>query len=165
MKRILAFMVCLLLLAMALCACGSDDEKKDAAPAQTATEAGAPTLAPDTQAPADTTTQAPADNDVDELSAFVRPADAFAVDMTAADPSNDDIRFAYDDEGRVISCAYQVQGINMVAGYQYQGGQVQIYAFAGEVLADDALITLPSEFDASKGFSVIEGYYFRGYGN
>ncbi|MBO4870179.1 MAG: hypothetical protein J5585_10765 [Clostridia bacterium] len=105
-----------------------------------------------------------AENDGDKaVSAYKKPADAVKLDLTKDDPSNDDMRFVYDDDGRVTQCYYKISGEQVYVSYTYKDGSAQIYAFLGEILVADETIDLPA-FDAEKGFSEIDGYYFKGFG-
>ena len=94
--------------------------------------------------------------------AYKAPAEAVSVDTGAEDPSNDEIRFVYDEEGRISQCYYEIGGVQVFVNYDYKDSSVQIYAFMGEFLAADEAIELP-EYDASVGFTVVNGYYLKGY--
>lgn len=98
-----------------------------------------------------------------DISTYRAPAEVVEIDLTAEDPSNADIRFVYDELGRVSICYYKINGQVVSVNYNYQDDYVQIFAFMGEFVTADEKIELPGEFDASAGFSQIDGYYFKGY--
>lgn len=95
---------------------------------------------------------------------FVYPAAAGGkIDLSKDDPSNDDIQFEYDEEGRIISCAYKSDGHEFLVGYNYRDGKVEVYAFSNVTVADYRLYEPSSEFDKSVGFFEQDGYFFKGF--
>ena len=115
----------------------------------------------DTESEQQTTNRSESKNDEVDLSAYKKPADVVSIDLTEDDPSNDEIRFVFDNEGKVTQCYYNIGDQQVYVNYTYKDGSVQIYAFMGEVLVADETIEI-SEYSAEKGFSSIEGYYFKG---
>ena len=101
--------------------------------------------------------------DAGESASFTAPADAVKIDMNADDPSNDEIEFDYDDEGRVTECIYSYKGEIFIITYDYDADGAEVYAFSedGVVLAEKTIKL--SDFDPDKGFAKIDGYYFKGY--
>lgn len=51
---------------------------------------------------------------------------SFDVDTSKEDPSNDDIRFEYDNKGRISKCYYEVNDIEVSQAYIYTDDTVQI---------------------------------------
>lgn len=96
------------------------------------------------------------------LSSFIKPADAVSIDMTKDDPSNDYMVFKYDEDGRVSQCYYKIGESLVYITYKYESNGAQIYAFIDDCVVDDCKINL-SSYDANKGFSIIDGYYFKGF--
>lgn len=90
------------------------------------------------------------------------PVNVVQIDLTAEDPSNDAMKFVYDDMGRVSQCYYKIDGTEIYINYEYTDNQVHIYGFSGSIVAAEENFTLPS-FDKSVGFSAYNGYYFKGY--
>lgn len=99
---------------------------------------------------------------------FETPSEAKKIDTDKEDPSVKDMQFTYDDEGRIKTCTYKVNGQTYSASYSYKdnstldGHSAIIYTFCGDTVVDTATIKI-SDFDPSKGFTVIDGYYFKGY--
>lgn len=94
------------------------------------------------------------------------PADVSELDLSAEDPTNEVMRFTYDDDGRVSGCMYEVEGHQIAIVYTYNddADTVQLTAFSDDLVAALEEYDLPGAYDASLGFSVHNGYYFRGYG-
>ncbi len=155
MKKLLCLLLCLLL-AMALVACSADDADDDSSSRGSDTSDKADDKDNDEETDADVAAK-PA------IPTFKAPANVAKINMNAADPSNSAIRFNYDDEGKVTGCVYEVDGQTMNAVYTYEDGSVQIYVFAGSTLVADEQITLSSAYDANGGFSIIDGFYFKGF--
>ncbi len=96
----------------------------------------------------------------DLVSAFKPPAEVFDINLSKDDPSNDDIRFEYDDKGRISQCYYKVNDIDVYQGYIYKDNAVQIYSYSGSIVVGDALFE-NAVYDGNKGFSEHNGYYFK----
>lgn len=92
---------------------------------------------------------------------YKTPSDAVEIDLTAEDPSNDQIQFSYDENNRISQCQYQIDGHTIKLVYSYSGNSIQIYAFSDEYVAADETFTV-SSYDANAGFTSYNGYYFRG---
>lgn len=96
----------------------------------------------------------------DLVSSFKPPAEVFDVDVSKDDPSNNDIRFEYDDEGRISKCYYKVNDIDVYQGYIYDDNAVQIFSYNGSIVIGDAYFE-NAVYDGNKGFSEYNGYYFK----
>ncbi|MBR1738818.1 MAG: hypothetical protein IJ737_00860 [Ruminococcus sp.] len=153
MKKITAITAAVILASM-LCACG--DKSSDS------------TGTKETSAPSGNTATAEETNENKETPepdefGYLKPADAFDIDLTADDPSTEDVKFVYDDEGRVVSIAYLVNGKQILVSYNYESADtVTVIAFADDTVAAMFDLPLPS-FDPTAGFTEHEGYYFKGY--
>ncbi len=146
MKKVISLIAVILMAALIFCGCS--DNQKDSTNKNTESEQ-------------QTENQSENKNDEIDLSAYKKPADVVSIDLTKDDPSNDEIRFVYDDDGRVTQCYYKIGEQQVYVNYTYKEASAQIYAFMGEVLVADEVIEI-SEYSAEKGFSSIEGYYFKG---
>ena len=147
MKKVISLIAVILMTALIFCACSGnqkDSSKKDVESEQ------------------QTTNRSENKNDEVDLSAYKKPADVVSIDLTKDDPSNDEIRFVFDNEGKVTQCYYNIGDQQVYVNYTYKDGSVQIYAFMGEVLVADETIDI-SEYNMEKGFTAIKGYYFNGF--
>ena len=109
----------------------------------------------------ETTTEAPAPE-------LVKPADvAGKINLKAEDPSNDNVKFGFDSEGRVSECSYKKDDVSFYVGYTYRDGEVDVNVFATD--KDAAAFVVKSltyktgAFDKSAGFIEKDGYYFNGF--
>ena len=118
-------------------------------------------------AAAEDETAMPADDtgaDIDAvLAAYQPPADLFSVDLTAEDPSTQDIRFLYDEAGRIDRCTYRIDDQEVILSYSYDEDAVHIFGFLGSIIVADETIPVSGAFDPGAGFSVAQGYYLKGY--
>lgn len=146
MKKIIYLIALILMLALVACGCSGnkDSNRNDAA-----------------NSGQETANRSENNGNEVDISVYKKPADTVSVDLTKDDPSNDEMRFVFDDNGKVTQCYYNIGDQQVYVNYTYKDGAVQIYAFMGEVVAADELIEI-SEYDAEKGFTVIDGYYFKG---
>ncbi len=94
------------------------------------------------------------------VSSYKPPAKSFDIDLSKDDPSNDDIRFEYDDKGRISKCYYEVNDIEVAQAYIYTDDTVQIYAFNGSIVIDDITFDNVS-YDENTGFNECDGYYLK----
>lgn len=94
------------------------------------------------------------------VSSYKPPAKSFDIDLSKDDPSNDDIRFEYDNKGRISKCYYEVNDIEISQAYIYTDDTVQIYAFNGSTVIDDIIFDNVS-YDDDTGFNEYDGYYFK----
>lgn len=142
MKLKIIFMVCLVLFFAAFCSCSSGDNKSTAEHSETVS----------------VTNEFYA-----LLSAYQTPADAVSIDMTAEDPSTDLIHFDYDIQGRINQCTYTIKNQYVHLTYRYQEDAVQIIAtMSGWIVADET-IELFETYSSTVGFSIIQGYYIKGF--
>ncbi len=94
---------------------------------------------------------------------YKNPAELFELELNKDDISNEDIKFKYDELGRIVGCSYQYEDNEIYVNYNYSDSEVQIYAFANDVVADDQKIALTSEYNPDVGFAKYNGYYFKGF--
>ncbi len=95
---------------------------------------------------------------------YALPADVVSPDLTADDPTDENITFKYDDTGRVQSYKYMQDSNEVIVTYTYSddGTSVSVLVFVGESVAAAQEFTLP-EYNKDTGFSVHNGYFFKGY--
>ena len=93
---------------------------------------------------------------------YVYPADAISPDLSKDDPSDDNIRFIYDDKGRVTTYKFTANEKVFMICYEYKDNTVNVTGFVDDVVGDSRTFQLP-EFDASAGFTEYGGYFFKGY--
>lgn len=93
------------------------------------------------------------------VSAYQSPAKVLDIDLSKDDPSNDDIRFEYDEKDRISKCYYKVNNDEIYQSYTYTDDTVHIYAFNGSVIVDDVTFDY-NNYDENLGFSEYNGYYF-----
>ncbi|MBQ2603627.1 MAG: hypothetical protein VZR27_09015 [Acutalibacteraceae bacterium] len=91
---------------------------------------------------------------------FIHPAEKYSFDPETADPSNEQMYFTYDDEGRLFGCCYPIDEIQVIVSYTYKDDIVHIVTFADEYCVDDRRFRFKN--DSSKGFTEFGGYYFKG---
>ena len=160
MKKTLVIVLCMALALTVLGGCASQPDPAAGDPKADVT--GQPGASDQPDDPGSDPSDDKNDTAVD-LSVYQAPANVVEIDADAEDPSNDNIRFVYDDVGRVAQCYYEIDGQQIYVGYTYGDGYAQIYAFMGDFVVADEEISLPGEYDASVGFASSHGYYFKGY--
>lgn len=93
---------------------------------------------------------------------YLPPAQAVTIDTSLTDPSNDKIKFTYDDRARIISCTYSVNKMTYDQSYTYDNIQRKINVettyrahpiFTKEL--DYDRVTKPDIFEE------VDGYYIR----
>ncbi len=93
---------------------------------------------------------------------YLPPAQAVTIDTSLTDPSNDKIKFTYDDRARIISCTYSVNKMTYDQSYTYDNTQHKINVettyrahpiFTKEL--DYDRVTKPDIFEE------VDGYYIR----
>lgn len=153
MKKILSIIICIVIVSIGVCGCTSSKNEDGQKDIKESSVSDADTNVKDSEKPTVTTV---------DLSSYVKPADAVSIDLAKAAPSTADMSFTYDELGRVSVCTYKIGTQTVKAVYSYEENSAQIYAFIGDVVIADDLISL-SDFDKDLGFTVINGYYFKGY--
>lgn len=100
------------------------------------------------------------DNIDEVISSYQPPAKVFDIDLSNDDPSNDDIRFEYDDKGRISNCIYKINDIeyNQVYTYDDSKNTVIITTYSNNTIVDEKVIEL-SEHSDNDFFDVVDGYY------
>ena len=94
---------------------------------------------------------------------FEPPANIVSVDMTAEDPSNDEIVFTFQEDGKIQNCVYRMNGEKVMVTYGYdtmEKGQIWVLAFS-----EDSTVIAEESFNYSEneesGFTEYNGYYFK----
>ena len=93
---------------------------------------------------------------------YLPPAKAFRVDTSQRDPSNDQIRFTYDDRDRIITCSYTLKGMKYDQTYTYDD-QKQIIIIKTEYKEYPIInyeITY-NQVTVVNTFEEVDGYYIR----
>ena len=155
MKKAITVLLCVLIAAFALCGCKDRDRDLANKPVEDKGETSDITVS---------TTQ-PDEADIpkydDDFSSYKKPAEVMDIDMSKSDPSTENIRFAFKD-GKVSSYEYKFGDETMVISYTYSDGAAEVFAFKEGVLVADDVVEL-SDYDPKKGFTVIDGYFFKGF--
>ena len=97
------------------------------------------------------------------IDSYEPPAETISIDINADDPSNDEIVFKFQEDGKIQNCVYWVNGIKVMVTYGYdqpEKGQIWVLAFSedGIVIGEDTFNYSESE---GSGFSEHNGYYFK----
>ena len=98
----------------------------------------------------------------DVQKSFVRPADAVQIHRSLEDPSNDSIKFRFDDSDRVLACEYTADGRKYSQKYEYDDS-------AKKVVIETSYRNRPifskvieySRVTEANRFEDIDGYYIR----
>ena len=74
---------------------------------------------------------------------FEPPANIVSVDMTAEDPSNGEIVFTFQEDGKIQNCVYRMNGEKVMVTYGYdtmEKGQIWVLAFSEDstVIAEES---------------------------
>ena len=95
---------------------------------------------------------------------FVKPSAAVSPDLSKPDPSDDSIKFLFDDKGRVQSCKYTAGQKEYMVTYTYKEDtkMIDIYGFSGSIVVAEEHFDMP-DFDDSQGFCEKDGYFFNKY--
>lgn len=102
---------------------------------------------------------------LDEMLEKFEPAGkSIKIDMDAEDPSNDQISFVIDGEGKIQNYTYTVNGMKILMTYDYdypQEGVIWALAFS-----EDGTVINEKKFtyekrDDTKGYLVYNDYYFK----
>ncbi|MBR5922365.1 MAG: hypothetical protein IKZ59_01085 [Clostridia bacterium] len=164
MKKAIIALLCVLIVAFALCGCKEkdgtlankpvEDKSSDISEgSENGNGATDETLVPNDE-------NLPKSDDVD-LSSYKRPAEVLDLDLSKSDPSTDNVRFTFED-GKVKSYEYKLGDKEVTVTYTYSQGAAEVFAFMGDVLVADDTVEL-SDYNAETGFAVIDGYFFKGF--
>lgn len=93
---------------------------------------------------------------------FVPPAEAFEIDTTLDDPSNEKVKFTFDSESRISTCTYQVNNKDYQLKYYYDNVKelVRIDVNYRDHVIDTAQIEYSRVLRPDR-FVPIDGYYLR----
>ena len=158
MKKTISLLMAILLMIVMICGCSDKESNQNNAsePSQETTGNSGNDSSQKTTNTSDSSKKTEVD-----LSAYKTPAETVKVELSKEDPSNEDINFIYDAEGKVTQCYYKIDGQQVYVNYTYKDGYVQIYAFEDDVLVADETISI-SDYNPEKGFTSINGYYIKG---
>ena len=176
MKKIIAIILCITLLALSMTACSINIGKKDS-DKNGSGKSGSNNSSSDnsgnnnggnSQSDVEPGTEIPTNpaGFVDSsyaVEVFKTPANPENTLNSVADPSGDNLRFVYDEMGRITKCYYYEGGVEVYLNYVYGTAWVEIFGFIGETLVCDEVIQLPGEFNPDVGISVVRGYYINGH--
>jgi hypothetical protein len=98
-----------------------------------------------------------------EVEAYRPPTRLFNLNLNTDDPSNNDIRFVFDDEERIRWVYYSIDDFDVVLAYSYDEHSILIIGFINEIVVAYEEITASAGFDKSLGFIEYKGYYFYGF--
>lgn len=95
---------------------------------------------------------------------FVKPSKAVSPDLSKSDPSDDSIKFLFDDKGRVASYKYKADQKEYMVTYTYKDDtkKIDIYGFSGDIVVAEEHFDMP-DFDDSQGFIEKDGFFFNKY--
>lgn len=100
-------------------------------------------------------------SDIDNLvSSFQPPADIIDIDLNSQDPSNDKIKFEYDDKGRISKCYYKINDKDVFQSYTYKDNIVEIYTLCDNIVIGNDSFVYVYDND-STGFYEKDGYYIK----
>lgn len=152
-KIIMSIVVIAFCFVVVLCSCSTTTEKTDDTNNNSQSE--------NIQQATDSNSSSQTSEQINDLvSSFQPPAEVFEIDLSKVDPSNDDIRFEYDEQGRISKCYYKVNDIDVYQSYIYENNSVQIFSFNDSVVIGDVFFE-NVVYDEKVGFSECDGYYFK----
>ena len=95
---------------------------------------------------------------------FVKPSKAVSPDLSKSDPSDDSIKFLFDDKGRVASYKYKADQKEYMVTYTYKDDtkKIDIYGFSGDIVVAEEHFDMP-DFDDTQGFAEKDGFFFNKY--
>lgn len=177
MKKIIAIILCIVLLALALSACslnigkilpdknnGNNGNNSNSSQSDSNGNGGSDNASGGENAVTEIPTEAGGFVEPEyATNHYQPPANPDNTLNSVSDPSGDGFRFVYDETGRIVKCYYTENGLEVYLNYVYGQGWVEIYGFIGETLVCDEVIQLPGEFNPDAGLSVVRGYYIKGY--
>ena len=98
----------------------------------------------------------------DVQASFVRPAEAVQIHRSLDDPSNDSIKFKFDDSDRVLSCEYTADVIKYSQKYEYDDSSKKVIIKTS--YRNRPIFTKVIEYSRvteANRFEDIDGYYIR----
>ncbi len=152
-KIIISIAVIALCFVVVLCSCSTTTEKID----DTNNDSQSENIQQATDGDSSSQTSEQINN---VISSFQPPAEVFDIDLSKVDPSNDDIRFEYDKQGKISKCFYQVNDVDVYQSYIYENNSVQIFSFNDYIVVGDVFFE-NVVYDEDVGFSECDGYYFK----
>lgn len=176
MKKTGILLFCLFLCLAGFSACGKTDTGSGTTEAQGVTVHREQPSAqrneielPETDPPAESgakETHAPLATDSLGQAVYQRPVDKEALDLGGReDISTENIRFTYDELGRIATCQYLSDGDEVSIEYSYlKDGGISMFGFYRGSMIIDTIYFPTSGFDPALGFTSYDGYYFYGYG-
>ncbi|MBQ7500525.1 MAG: hypothetical protein IJT91_06490 [Clostridia bacterium] len=141
-KKLLALLLCLLAVSAAITGCSKSGKSGGVKDSDTAASESNSDFKPED---------------------YIAPAEFKDIDRKKGDPSDDEMQFSFDAEGKITQCTYKIDGDPAFATYTYENGYVHIISFMNGYVVDDKYITLEGEFDPDIGYSVVDGYYIKGW--
>lgn len=98
----------------------------------------------------------------DVISSYQPPAEVFNIDLSEDDPSNDNISFTYDSDGRITNCKYTIDNIEYNQRYTYDDSQnkVTITTYSNSTIVNEKVIDL-SKYNSNELFYIVDGYYIN----
>lgn len=96
----------------------------------------------------------------DVTSSYQPPAKVINIDLSKYDPSNDNITFSYDSDGRITNCKYKIDNIEYNQVYTYDNSQnkVTITTYSNSTIVNEKVIDL-SKYNSNELFEIVDGYY------
>lgn len=101
------------------------------------------------------------DDGDDTVLDFLPPAYITDINFSSDDPSNNEIRFSYDSQGRITDCYYDIADETVYQSYTYSDNCVKILTFSDSTVIDEAYFEYDSD-NEDIGFVELDGYYFKG---
>lgn len=93
------------------------------------------------------------------MTLFQPPAVHFDLDLKKKDPSNEDVKLEYDNDGRIVKCTYTIDKYEIYQSYTYEENVVQIYSFYQNRVIETASYNYKK--DKKAGFIEVGGYYLK----
>lgn len=95
----------------------------------------------------------------------VKPVQDEALNLdTDTDISSANMKFLYDETGRITDCEYMTGGMLMRLEYSYPvDGSIAIFGFYDGSMVIDITYFPTRGFDPALGFTAYDGFYFFGY--
>lgn len=102
----------------------------------------------------------------DAKEAYLPPAEVYDIDTSANDPSNEHIRFTYDDRSRIISCHYEIDGKAYQQDYIYYDDNEKVVITTYYEDTSVSTVTIPYEeirkaSEDKPTITEVNGYYVK----